>query len=240
MSATRFDPSEDGIMNIITEKISDRFWYGALVARMISSPPRLFTTLQRIPWYRRMLSDWARSIGGAGPVWLEVGCGPGLFTAELARQGRRATGVDRSAAMLHLGGRLPEVESEDVRLVHGDAYALPFPDHSFDVAVAASLLNVVDDPQRALREMARVTKPEGRVSCLVPSDAMHARNVERHIEEQGFAGHDAAALRLWSGRARKITRDALLSLGRDAGLQELRYTTGLGGLVGIVSGRPGP
>lgn len=227
-------------MNPVAEKISDRFWYGTLMARMISSPPRLFATLQRIPWYRRMLSDWTRSIDAAGPAWLEVGCGPGLFTAELARQGRRATGVDRSAAMLHFAGRLPETESEDLRFVPGNAYALPFPDQSFDVAVAASLLNVVDDPQRALREMARVTTPEGRVSCLVPGDAMHARNVEGYIQAQGFAGRDAAALRLWSGRARKIARDVLLTLGRDAGLQELHYTTGLGGLVGILSGRPGP
>jgi ubiquinone/menaquinone biosynthesis C-methylase UbiE len=225
-------------MNTVAQNISDHLWYGALVARMVSSPPRLFATLQRIPWYHRMLCDWARSIGAAGPGWLEVGCGPGLFTAELARQGRDATGVDRSAAMLGLGARLPEVESEAVRLVHGSAYALPFADRSYDVTIAASLLNVVDEPVRALREMARVTKPDGRVSCLVPSEAMHARNAQRYIEEQGFAGRDAAALRLWSGRARKVTREDLLSLGRDAGLRELRRTTGLGGLVAILYGRP--
>lgn len=66
---------------------------------------------------------------GAGPAVLEIGCGTGRVAVELARSGRSVTGVDRSEAMLaRCRERLaaePEVVRERVRLVHGDAIALP-------------------------------------------------------------------------------------------------------------------
>ncbi|MFC6018695.1 demethylmenaquinone methyltransferase [Plantactinospora solaniradicis] len=90
---------------------------------------------------------------------LDVGAGTGVSTAELATSGAYAVGLDLSIGMLRAGRRVrPEVP-----LLAGDALRLPFPDESFDaVTISLALRNVVDT-EAALREMARVTRPGGRL-----------------------------------------------------------------------------
>lgn len=90
---------------------------------------------------------------------LDVGAGTGVSTQELAKSGAWAVGVDISLGMLQAGRRL----RRDVPLLAGDALALPFPDATFDaVTISFALRNVVD-PDAALRELARVTRPGGRL-----------------------------------------------------------------------------
>jgi demethylmenaquinone methyltransferase/2-methoxy-6-polyprenyl-1,4-benzoquinol methylase len=90
---------------------------------------------------------------------LDVGAGTGVSTAELATSGAYAAGLDLSIGMLRAGRRVrPEVP-----LLAGDALRLPFPDETFDaVTISLALRNVVDT-EAALREMARVTRPGGRL-----------------------------------------------------------------------------
>jgi demethylmenaquinone methyltransferase / 2-methoxy-6-polyprenyl-1,4-benzoquinol methylase len=99
-------------------------------------------------------------------------------TADLAlmiaarAEGSTVVGLDPSAAMLAVGQRKIEKKglSERVSLVQGDAQALPFGDRSFDgVSIAFGIRNV-PDRARALREMARVTRPGGRVAVLELSE----------------------------------------------------------------------
>ncbi|PZM94577.1 MAG: demethylmenaquinone methyltransferase [Actinobacteria bacterium] len=90
---------------------------------------------------------------------LDVGAGTGVSTEELARGGVWAVGLDLSLGMLRAGRRV----RPDVPLLAGDALALPFPDATFDaVTISFALRNVVD-PDAALRELARVTRPGGRL-----------------------------------------------------------------------------
>jgi SAM-dependent methyltransferase len=93
---------------------------------------------------------------------LDVGCGPGTITADLARlvSPGRVLGLDSSAAVIDQAG----VAHPEVRFAVGDVYALDLPDDSFDVAHAHQLLQHLDDPVRALREMRRVTRPGGLVA----------------------------------------------------------------------------
>lgn len=90
---------------------------------------------------------------------LDVGAGTGVSTEELARSGVWAVGLDISLGMLRAGRRVrPELP-----LLAGDALALPFPDATFDaVTISFALRNVVDT-DAALRELARVTRPGGRL-----------------------------------------------------------------------------
>lgn len=90
---------------------------------------------------------------------LDLAAGTGVSTQELARSGAVAIGADFSVGMLQAGRRArPEVP-----LVAADALALPFADNSFDaVTISFGLRNIVD-PDAALREMARVTRPGGRL-----------------------------------------------------------------------------
>ena len=90
---------------------------------------------------------------------LDVGCGPGTITVDLARLVPEGSvlGIDRAADVL------PEAAG-NVAFAAGDVYALDRPDDSFDVVHAHQVLQHLSDPVAALREMARVCRPDGLVA----------------------------------------------------------------------------
>src|SRR5690606_5829226 len=94
---------------------------------------------------------------------LDVGCGPGTVTIDLASRVARAVGVDRAPAVL-AAAREAGKSVDNVEFVEGDAYALPFEDASFDVVYAHQVLQHLTDPIAALREMRRVARPGGYVA----------------------------------------------------------------------------
>lgn len=101
----------------------------------------------------------------AGDLALDVGCGPGVLTAQLVdRLGADAvSAIDPSAPFVAaVRERLPGV---DVRL--GTAEQLPFADDRFDLALAQLVVHFMTDPVSGLREMARVTRPGGLVAACV-------------------------------------------------------------------------
>jgi SAM-dependent methyltransferase len=96
---------------------------------------------------------------------LDVGCGPGALTAELARRlGAEAVSAAEPSASFAaaVSERLPGV---DVRL--SAAEQLPFPSGVFDVALAQLVVHFMADPVAGLREMGRVTRPGGVVAACV-------------------------------------------------------------------------
>ena len=117
---------------------------------------------------------WRRATRAAlglrpGERVLDVGAGTGVSTEELGRSGAYAVGADLSIGMLRAGRRTRPA----VPLVAGDALRLPFPDATFDaVTISFALRNVVDTGA-ALRELARVTRPGGR---LVVCEFSHPTN----------------------------------------------------------------
>jgi ubiquinone/menaquinone biosynthesis C-methylase UbiE len=96
---------------------------------------------------------------------LDVGCGPGALTAELAsRVGADAVSAVEPSESFAAAARerLPEV---DVR--PSAAEQLPFADGAFDAALAQLVVHFMADPVAGLREMARVTRPGGVVAACV-------------------------------------------------------------------------
>ncbi|HEY0636714.1 MAG TPA: demethylmenaquinone methyltransferase [Pseudonocardiaceae bacterium] len=92
-----------------------------------------------------------------GELVLDLAAGTAVSTVELARSGARCVAADFSLGMLRAGNR------RQVPRIAADALSLPFEDESFDaVTISFGLRNVVD-PDRALRELARVTRPGGRL-----------------------------------------------------------------------------
>ena len=90
---------------------------------------------------------------------LDLAAGTGVSTGELARSGATAVGLDISLGMLREGRRV----RPRLPLIAGDALALPFAQGTFDaVTISFGLRNLVD-PVAGLREMARVTRPGGRL-----------------------------------------------------------------------------
>ncbi|MFT4305531.1 MAG: methyltransferase domain-containing protein [Microbacterium sp.] len=96
---------------------------------------------------------------------LDVGAGPGTITADLAQLVSHVTATEIGADELALArATASERDAANVDFRVGDVHALPFEDDAFDVVHAHQVLQHVADPVRALREMARVTRPGGIVA----------------------------------------------------------------------------
>jgi demethylmenaquinone methyltransferase / 2-methoxy-6-polyprenyl-1,4-benzoquinol methylase len=92
-----------------------------------------------------------------GEKVLDLAAGTAVSTVELARSGAWCVAADFSIGMLRAGAR------REVPKVAADALALPFRDGSFDAVTISFGLRNVADPDRALAELARVTRPGGRL-----------------------------------------------------------------------------
>jgi ubiquinone/menaquinone biosynthesis C-methylase UbiE len=97
---------------------------------------------------------------------LDVGCGPGTITADIAPRVApgAVVGIDPSADVI-AQARRDAAGTGNVEFATGDVYALDFPDDAFDVVHAHQVLQHLPDPVGALREMRRVCKPGGVVAC---------------------------------------------------------------------------
>ncbi len=94
---------------------------------------------------------------------LEVGSGDGAFAVEAARRGALVTGVDPDPAMLAAAAARARAAGVDLHLGDGRAERLPFADSSFDLVFTVAVLCFVADADAAIREMARVLRPGGRL-----------------------------------------------------------------------------
>jgi SAM-dependent methyltransferase len=117
--------------------------------------------------YSMHLSAQLADLAGVAPGQrvLDVGCGPGALTTELAERLGAASvaAVDPSESFVAAArARLPEV---DVR--QSSAEQLPFGDDEFDAALAQLVVHFMSDPVGGLREMRRVTRPGGVVAACV-------------------------------------------------------------------------
>jgi len=103
-------------------------------------------------WRRKAARTTGLAAGGSA---LDVACGSGKLTAELARLAGptgRVVGLDFSPEMLEVAQR----DHPGIKFVEGDALKLPFDDSSFDVSTIAFGLRNLADPVQGLREMLRV------------------------------------------------------------------------------------
>lgn len=97
---------------------------------------------------------------------LEIGVGSGLNLPYYTAAVTRAVGVDLSTAMLARARERAADLGLRVELLQADAEALPFPDASFDTVATSLVLCTIPEPVRALREMARVCRPDGQIVML--------------------------------------------------------------------------
>lgn len=102
-----------------------------------------------------------------GMTLLDVGCGPGSITADLANlvDPGPVTGLDQSEDVVAQARKLAAARGLDnAEFAAGNVYDLDFPDAAFDVVHAHQVLQHLADPVAALREMRRVTRPGGIVA----------------------------------------------------------------------------
>jgi ubiquinone/menaquinone biosynthesis C-methylase UbiE len=143
---------------------------------------------------------------------LDVGTGTGRILSLLASLAARAVGIDRSAAML--GAARPAFVGPQFRHVHlrqGDMYHLPLASDSIDLAVFHQVLHFADDPGRALREVARVIRPSGRI--LVVDFAPHTLEFLREHHAHRRLGFTTDDLRAWAQSTGLLVREVARRAG---------------------------
>jgi ubiquinone/menaquinone biosynthesis C-methylase UbiE len=101
---------------------------------------------------------------------LEIGCGAGVLTTELARAGYRVEAVDAAPAMVELTRQnaVSNRVASRVTASLADVHELSFPDGKFDLVIAIGVIPWLHDEARGLSEMQRVLKPGG--SLIVTAD----------------------------------------------------------------------
>jgi ubiquinone/menaquinone biosynthesis C-methylase UbiE len=110
---------------------------------------------------QRLVLELMGDVGGIR--LLDAGCGDGALVCAAAARGAEVTGVDSDPAMLAAAqGRAANAGVRAIFL-EGRAERLPFPDASFDMVSSITVLCFVPDAGGALREMARVLRPGGRL-----------------------------------------------------------------------------
>lgn len=93
---------------------------------------------------------------------LDVAAGTGTMSAKYAADGAHVTALDFSQGMLN-EARRRHGDDPRIEFVQGDATKLPFDDATFEATTVSFGIRNFNDPQAALREMRRVTKPGGRI-----------------------------------------------------------------------------
>jgi SAM-dependent methyltransferase len=121
------------------------------------------------PWGRYAWRTETRAVLGAlGPLSgrrvADIGCGTGRLLHALTGRGARTVGIDTDPGMLALAVTRGQV-------ARADAHRLPLADASMDAAVTVATLEFTADPAQVLAEMARITRPGGRLVVAVLNPA---------------------------------------------------------------------
>jgi 2-polyprenyl-6-hydroxyphenyl methylase/3-demethylubiquinone-9 3-methyltransferase len=141
------------VNNEIYEHYGDR-WYTAY-----DDPIALLRAESKVkaPW---IIDQIKSHFADTKPIKiLDVGCGAGFLSNELAKQGFTVTGVDLSGDSLKVAQKYDQTKSVHYQVA--DAYQLPFLAESYDVVTAMDFLEHVDQPQKVIQEFSRLLKPNG-------------------------------------------------------------------------------
>lgn len=143
-------------------------------------------------------------------IWADIGAGTGFFALPLAARVEKVHALDLSEKMLELLRRKLEVKQvENIEAAKSEESDLPLPDSSVDTVLLAFVLHEVDEPEKFLGEVSRITRPGGRL-CIIEftsSGSFGPPKDERLTSGQindlaGGAGYETS--RTWNWQRRLI------------------------------------
>jgi SAM-dependent methyltransferase len=165
-----------------------------------------------------------RRFVGASTRVLDIGCGPGGFTAVLAETAQEVVGIDISESWVASACRMFEEKRLPARAAVGSGAALPFADCSFDVVMLLDVIHHLDDPPRTLHEARRVLRPGGYLLVFEPNKLNPALAILGLIDrnEWGFLRRGIGTMRGYRRLLEPLFR-----------LEDMRYS-------GLLIGPDGP
>jgi SAM-dependent methyltransferase len=172
-------------------------------------------------WSRLVARELLGWLGmGRGARWLDLGCGTGALSGTILDLARPAAllGVDRSEGYVrHARAALA---GGPAAFVVADGRRLPVADGGFDAAASGLVLNFVPEPGLAVREMARVTRPGGRIAAYLWDYADGMQLIRRFWD--AATALDPAAAELDEGQRFGLCRPGpLAALFEDAGIERV-------------------
>jgi SAM-dependent methyltransferase len=172
----------------------------AVIRVVIPMDPSRYVEL---PWAWRQLDP------RPGSIVLDL-ASPKLLAVALARSGVHMTSVDALPQEIAAWRRLTE-KQPNLRFEVADGRALPYPDASFDHAYSISVLEHVEGDEQALRELARVLRPGGRLVITLPHAPEAWDEYRTHATYQEEAGAGGGYLfQRWydTGRVDRLLAEA--------------------------------
>jgi SAM-dependent methyltransferase len=181
--------------------------------QVVTAPERL----------RAELGGWLRPRTLGAGLFLDLGCGPGMFLAAAAAEGRRGIGIDVSLVWLIVAKRLITQWGGQPMLAAALAEALPLADAAVSSVVSLDVIEHVADPRRYLQEINRVTEFGGSVMLSTPNRYSLAAEPHTSIWGVGWLPRSwqKRYVRWWSGESYEYTR--LLS-AREVARLFVQYT----------------
>ena len=154
-------------------------------------------------------TDYVASLMDKDDKVLECACGTGMFSVKIAPCVKSLTATDFADGMLKRAKKKCSKFS-NVLIESGDITALKYEDNSFDKAVAANVIHLLDDPKKAIDELKRVVKPGGTI--VIPTYIHFQRSVAANVFDKAGAGFK-----------RHFDEDNYKEFFRELGVGNVRY-----------------
>lgn len=184
--------------------------YLEIEARMIGTSP--------------FLRRWLQNRPVAGTKLIDIGCGSGVLSCRLAREGANVVGIDLTQTGASMAKRNAQIQGANVVVARMDAEHMAFADATFDFAFSWGVLHHSADMEGAVREVLRILKPNGRGLIMV----YHRHSIAYYMHGlywlfikghffRGYRMHNVQDLYTDGYFHRYLTRAELAKLVSDAG-----------------------
>lgn len=144
---------------------------------------------------------------------LECACGTGLLTKAIGEKCNSLIATDYSIKMLKIAERKLK-KYQNIKFECVDIMKLPYPNNSFDKVIAGNVIHLLNDPIKAIQELDRVCKLNGKIiipTYMNKNNAGNVDNVSNSIDKLGV------------NFKRQFNKEKYMSFFKDLGYQDVRY-----------------
>jgi demethylmenaquinone methyltransferase/2-methoxy-6-polyprenyl-1,4-benzoquinol methylase len=212
----------------------------------------LINDIQSLGLHRRWKRRLIRLAGvRPGERALDLCCGTGDLAFALANAGVRVVGLDFSEEMLRVAARKSQRLSKptqtakpEIEFIRGDAQQIPFPENTFDIVTIGYGLRNLADLNAGIREMLRVSKPDGRLLALEfgkPENSIWRAIYFSYLRAclpvfgKVFCGNAAAYAYILESLKHYPAQSGVSAIMQSCGWQKVRVINLLGGVMSIHS-----